>query len=175
MKKTIKENIEIINRDAKIAILDSHYKGEEMFVISYKYYMMNNNEETFFIAQLISVGKINSRSLTINTIYDRGILVCNILMQGVHKIGEFILEYSDECSNDFISGFYFDLNHHLNPDNRYIILGEYKKLAARCHQLNYKSRSKMIKLEVNEEKVKEYLMLCKEKNWDCNYLGEKTN
>lgn len=164
----LKENIKRIRTEIKKSILNSNYKNEEMYVITYKKYI-DYKTVKFFIAQPQNVGKINSRNITVEPIYENGMLIGNILIKSVLKIGEFYFKYSDEAVRSFIENMDFNLSHHTYK----YLLGDYKSIARSCHKFNYKSRMKMIESNFNDESVKHYLMLCKERNWDCNYGGVK--
>ncbi len=165
MKNLINDIIRI-KKEIKADILCSIYKDAKMYVLNYKKYI-NYKEQEFFIAQPFFVGKINSRTLTINAKYENGFLYCDILINGIYKVGNFYFKYNE--IEEFIGDFYFNLSHHIYK----YINSEYYSISRICHYFNYKSRMKMIELKQENEKIDEYLMLCKERNWDCNYLGIK--
>ena len=75
----LNENISILKREIKNIILSSNYKNNQMFVLTYKPYLIDQTN-IFFIAQPLFVGKINNQNLTINPVYEDGMLICNIFV-----------------------------------------------------------------------------------------------
>lgn len=165
----LNENISILKREIKNIILSSNYKNNQMFVLTYKPYLIDQTN-IFFIAQPLFVGKINNQNLTINPVYEDGMLICNILIKRIYKIGVFYFKYNDKNVIDFIDNFDFNLEHHTYN----YILGEYGKIKSKSHKFNFKSRMRMKDLNNSENIIEKYLILCQEKNWDCNYRGVKS-
>ena len=163
----LKENIKKTTESIKKIIL-SKYKNHEMFVVMFKEYA-EHNQEKFFMSQAFNVGKMNCKNLSIVPKYENGFVRCDILMQGIYKMGEVFFKYNEKNDADFIDKFHFNLTHHMFN----YINGEFRTITRICHGFNYKSRMRMVELNVNEEQVEEYLNLCKVKNWDCKLIEKK--